>query len=152
MIWPKCPENSPIRLRNQATKLRKILWEDKICWFVYFTQINTRKVGRLFRIFGPTSTQQVVDAAGSVGSIMESFDNENEDKRTQQASHKQTNKQKLGPADAAGEWITVSHKQTNKRGQADTACETFSIFSTSFTKRFPWIKPKLLGVVLWGAG
>ena len=99
-----------------------------------------------------SSTQQVVDAAGSVGSIMESFDNENEDKRTQQASHKQTNKQKLGPADAAGEWITVSHKQTNKRGQADTAGEPFSMFSTSFTKLFPWIKPKLLGVVLWGAG
>ena len=45
-----------------------------------------RKVCTLLWIFGWTSTQQVVDAAGSVGS-MESFDNENDDKRTQQARY-----------------------------------------------------------------
>ena len=83
--WPKCPENSPKARDKVQTQF--LHWSVLVIfYFVKFRDQNIKKtIGARFWISRSSSTQQVADA-GTVSS-MESFDNENEDKRTQQANH-----------------------------------------------------------------
>ena len=86
MIWPKYPWNSPIRLKSKSRqhKAQEILGLIRLLDFS--TRILTwEKLAHYAEFLAPHRPNKLWTPLQSVS--MESFDNENEDKRTQQASH-----------------------------------------------------------------